>query len=57
MLRKEAARQCGNITTPKMSTMEDNRIIARNYERGSLIGGIMLAVFFGLMMIHAAVML
>ena len=57
MLRKEAARQCGNITTPKKNPMVHDTNIIHNFERGTFYGGLLIAVFFGLLMIHAAVML
>lgn len=57
MIRTKAARRSGNYDTrQKVHGFGDKSIIA-DYERGALIAGLIIAVSFGLMFVHAAVML
>ena len=58
MLKTKAARHsCHYARANVKPTSRDEKIIAREFERGSLIGGLLIVVAFGLMFIHAAVML
>ena len=58
MLKTKAARHSGNYARANVKpTRRDKQIITREFERGSLIGGLLIVVAFGLMFIHAAVML
>ena len=57
MLKTKAARHSCNYARANKSTRRDKQIIAREFERGSLIGGLLIVFAFGLMFIHAAVVL
>lgn len=53
--KTKEARHGGNHARAKRPERDAN-IIAQNYGRGSLIGGLLVAVSFGLMLVHAAVL-
>lgn len=53
---EKAARHSCNYDRANVHTKKDDDIIAQNYGRGSLIGGLLVAVSFGSMLVHAAVM-
>ena len=58
MREKEAARHSGNCDTRlKLSTNSKDTSIVSDYGRGALIAGLIMAVSFGLMFVHAAVAL
>ena len=55
---KEAARHSGNCDTRQnVHSRRDSNIVQHNFERGSLVAGLMLVLLVGLCMIHAAVVL
>jgi hypothetical protein len=54
--KTKAARHRCNDNRANVHQFKDKSIIAE-FERGTLYGGLLIAVFFGLLMIHAAVML
>lgn len=54
--KTKAARHRCNDNRANVHRLKDKSIIAE-FERGTLYGGLLVAVFFGLLMIHAAVML
>lgn len=54
MKRKKMARRCGNITTPNTSTAPGDAKIISDYDIGTLVGGIIIAVAFGLMFVWGA---
>ena len=57
MTQKEAARSSCNYDRAKASTSRlDTESIARDFERGSLVAGIVIAVSFGMMLLRWAVM-
>ena len=58
MTTKEAARRsCNYDTRLKLSTNSRDNSIITDYERGALIAGLIIAITFGLMFVHAAVVL
>lgn len=56
MPRDEATPRCGNNCGANKRPGRDASIIARDYGKGTLIGGLLIAVTFGSMLVHAAVM-
>jgi hypothetical protein len=56
MNKTKAARSSGNYSRANVHGHKDSPIIS-NFEFGSLLAGIIIAVSFGLMFIHAAVAL
>ncbi len=56
-MKNKAARHRCNDNRANVHQFKDKHIVTREYERGTLYGGILIAVFFGLLMLHAAVML
>ena len=56
MTAKKAARHRCSDNRASNQTVHDNSIIT-DYNHGALIAGLIIAISFGLMMIHAAVML
>ena len=52
---KAARHRCNDNRANVHSTRDTN--IVHEFERSTLYGGLLIAVFFGLLMIHAAVML
>ena len=59
--KTKAARRCGNnnraMSQNRLRTWPRKQSIPRAYDKGALIAGILIAVSFGLMFIHAAVAL
>ena len=55
--KTKAARHRCNDNRANVSTTSPDTNIVHEFERGTLYGGLLIAVFFGLLMIHAAVML
>ena len=53
--KKEAARHGGNHARANVHSYKDNDIV-HDFERGTMIAGILTAVSFGLMLVHAAVL-
>ena len=57
MTEKKAARhRCSDNRAKANPTVHDNSIIT-DYNHGALIAGLIIAISFGLMFVHAAVML
>lgn len=56
MDRSKAARRSCHYARARRSTDQMDEHILAQYERGSLIAGIIIAISFGLMMVHWAVM-
>lgn len=56
MDRSKAARGSCHYARARRSTDQMDPHIVAQYERGSLVAGIVIAVSFGLMMLHWAVM-
>ena len=57
MTAKKAARHSGNCDTRHNVHAHRDSSIITDYNHGALIAGLIIAISFGLMMIHAAVML
>lgn len=59
LLRNRAARNSGNCSTPVTVHGYNKRTfpILPSYERAALIGGLIIAVSFGIMFVYAAVAL
>jgi len=57
MNKNKAARSSGNYSRANVHMQRDSNIVQHDYEFGSLVFGVIFAVSFGLMMIHAAVVL
>ena len=57
MTTKEAARHRCNDNRANVHSRRDSNIVQHNFERGSLVAGLMLVLLVGLCMIHAAVVL
>ncbi len=57
MPEKKATRRDCHHDRAKVDLKEPTQSITQEYERGTLIGGLMIAVSFGAMFLHAAVML
>lgn len=55
-VKTKAARHRCNDNRANVHQFKDTNIV-HEFERGTLYGGLLIAVFFGLLMIHAAVML
>ena len=53
---KAARHSCNYDRAKNVHSTRDTNIV-HEFERGTLYGGILIAVFFGLLMLHAAVML
>ena len=56
MAKTKAARRSCNYDTRQNVHSKDSSIIS-NYNRGALIAGLIIAITFGLMFVHAAVVL
>ncbi len=56
MKAKAARHRCSDNRANNVHSTRDTNIV-HEFERGTLYGGILIAVFFGLLMLHAAVML
>lgn len=56
-MKTKAARHSCNYNRANVSTSDQDTNIVHEFERGTLYGGILIAVFFGLLMLHAAVVL
>lgn len=54
--KKEAARHSGNCDTRQNVHSRGDVDIVHDFERGTMIAGILTAVSFGLMLVHAAVL-
>ena len=54
MTQTKAARSSGNCSTPKASTAPGDAKIINDYDIGTLVGGIIIAVAFGLMFVWGA---
>jgi len=58
MDKTRAARRSGNCERAKsVHTQQDTNIVHDDYGRGALIAGLITAVSFGLMFVHAAVVM
>lgn len=55
MNKTKVARHSGNCDTRQSSTTQDNTIIQQQFERGSMIAAIVMALFFGAAMLMWAV--
>lgn len=53
MREEKTARNSGNYSTPKTSTSGDVKIITE-FDRATLVGGLIVAISFGLMMVIGA---
>lgn len=53
--KTKVARHSGNCDTRQMSTAQDTTIIQQQFERGSMIAAIVMALFFGAAMLMWAV--
>jgi len=53
--KNKAARRSCNYDTRQMSTAKDTTIIQQQFERGSMIAAIVMALFFGAAMLMWAV--
>lgn len=56
-VKTKAARHRCNDNRANVSTTSQDTNIVHEFERGTLYGGLLIAVFFGLLLLHAAVML
>lgn len=55
--KTKAARHCCNNNRANVHSRGDSNIVQHDFERSSLVFGVIFAVSFGSMFIHAAVML